>query len=118
MVHLRRLDRSHDAPPFGAGIVDDDLDRIDPIGGSTGGRATTAQKLGQLSAQAVIEGLVEAHPHEVTLLLSQAEPLVVADRDLHPAADEPSGAVRPTQTRARPRELRTSRPGITDDGQR
>jgi hypothetical protein len=62
-MDLWRLDAANDALALGVGLVDDDLDRVDALGHPAGSGAATTQKPRQLTAQAVVERLVEAHPH-------------------------------------------------------
>jgi hypothetical protein len=98
--NLWRLDAADDALALGVGIVDDDLDRVDALSSPTRGGAATTQKLCQLGTQAVVNRLVKAQAYEAPLLLGQPDPLVVADRDLHPPADKPASAIRTSQSAA------------------
>jgi len=87
-------------------IVDDKLDRIDPLGRAIRSPAAPTNKRGQLAAQVIGDGFVEAHPHDAALVLSQAEPIITADRHVHAPADQPAGTVRARQA---PKLLRALR---------
>jgi len=97
MSHLRRLQVTDDLLTLAVRIVHDDLDRVDVLNHTTGGRAASAHELDKLGAQVVVEGLVKAHPHQAALTGSQAEPTVTEDGDMHAPTDEPSRAIRTTQ---------------------
>jgi hypothetical protein len=64
---LRWSQPSEQALVLAAWIVDDDLDRVDAVGCALGGPAVPARKLGQVGAQLVIEGLVEARSDHAAL---------------------------------------------------
>lgn len=55
---LRGLDPPHDPLAPVRGIVDDDCDRFDPLGGTAGGGAPAPRQLGKLVAQ------IRMHPIE------------------------------------------------------
>ena len=98
--HLRRLQLTYDALTLAVGIIDDHLDRVEALDRAAGRHTTPSHELGQLCAQAVIERLVKAHPHQATLVWSQTEPTVTENRDMHAPADQPTRAIRATQAAA------------------
>jgi len=109
MSRLRWLQAPDHALVLATKIVDHKLDRIDALGRTIRGPATPTNKRGQLGAQIVGDGFVEAHPHDAALVLSQAEPIVTADRHVHAAADQPAGAIRARQAPELLRALRALR---------
>jgi hypothetical protein len=109
VAHLRWFQATDDAHVIAVAIVDDDeFDRVDALGHAAGGGATPTHKLGQLSAQAVVERFMEANLDDATLPRSQTEPIVEADRDLHARADQSPRPVRATQLHRPAAHPRTS----------
>lgn len=90
MASLRWSQAADHALVLAARVVNDDLDWVAALGGAFRGRAASARKLGQLGAEVVVDGLVEAHPDQAALSLSQTETFVEADRDMHASADQPA----------------------------
>jgi hypothetical protein len=94
MARLRWLKAADHALALAARIVDDELDRVDPFGRTTGGSTAPTNKLGQVSAQIIGDGLMEAHPHEPALLLGQPQPIIDAETDMHAATNQSASAIR------------------------
>ena len=94
MAPLRRSEPSDHALMLTVRILDDDLNRGDPLSRAKGRPAPPARKLGQLDTELVIYGFVEAHPDHAALALGEPEALVDADGHLHAPAHQPTGPIR------------------------
>jgi hypothetical protein len=77
-------------------IVDDHDDRLDPLGGTPGGSATTTRQLGQFGTQIRVHPIEEPCGDVATFAWREAKAIVTPECDVHPCADERPVSIRPT----------------------
>jgi hypothetical protein len=97
VARVRWLEAADHAMTLAVEIVDNDLDRLNPLGRAISGSATPTNELGQLTAQIVRDRFMEAHPHKPTLVRSQTEPIVETERDMHAVAHQAARTIRSPQ---------------------
>ena len=91
-----RFDPADDSFASVQWIVDDDDDRLDALGGTSGGSATATRQLGKLGAQIGVYPVEEPRGDVAAFVCREPEPLVTPECDVHPCADERSVAVCPS----------------------
>src|SRR4051812_2979020 len=92
---LRRLDASHQPLTFPLRIVEDELDRVEPVAGPLGPRTAAARELLELTPERRGEALDEPRDELATLARREPEASVERDREVDAAADEHATAIRP-----------------------
>ena len=92
MAQLWGLQLPDDAMTVPAGIVDDELDRVEALGHAVASGTPTAQQLDQLGAQRAVKALLEAHADVAALASRETEPVVMTDRDAHASHVRPAAS--------------------------
>ena len=90
---LWRHDPAYDPLAPVTWIADDEHDRLHALGGAAGGSATAARQLGQLRSQRRMQTIFEACDDVAAFARGEPKPIVTAECDLYPSADERPVAV-------------------------
>jgi hypothetical protein len=85
---LRRLDRAGDSLEAKARVVEDDLDRLHALGGSSRGRTAATDELDELRAQPGFQAVQEPHREAAAFACCEAQSRVGADSQLDATADD------------------------------
>ncbi len=93
VADLWRLELAGDAPLFSVRVVENEFDRVQPVGDATGGSAAAAHQLDQLAAQGAVDAFLKADADVAALVACEAKPVVPTDGDVHAGAHKLAVAV-------------------------